>query len=206
MEPRLITRPQPREHMPGPRARASRNGAFRFVSTTVSQSASSISSAGPRMLMPALLTRMSTVPKPPSTSATSRAISSDRFRSTAKAAQRLPVAREISCAAARQSSRVRLATATSAPTSARAWLIVRPSPRAPPVTSARRPSRRNRSSTLIVAALLPRRPRTRERSRPRRRASPPARARRSAATARVRPSTAPRPGRPPRAPGRAART
>ena len=52
-----------------------------------------------------------------------------------------------------QESSERPASATSAPASASAWAITRPSPRPPPVTSARRPSRRNRSSTFMFGSL-----------------------------------------------------
>src|SRR5207248_10860125 len=42
----------------------------------------------------------------------------------------------------------------SAPASAKAWAIARPSPRLPPVIKARRPSRRNLSQTLMVSSVV----------------------------------------------------
>ena len=67
----LMTRPQPRAAMRGPKARAQSHGPLRLVSITASQSASVRSWIGPRMLMPALLIRMSTRPSALSTSAAS---------------------------------------------------------------------------------------------------------------------------------------
>jgi hypothetical protein len=43
MEPRLMIRPQPRSHMPGPTRREQRKGALRLVAITASQSDSASS-------------------------------------------------------------------------------------------------------------------------------------------------------------------
>ena len=58
----LITRPHFCRFMVAATARQHSHGPFRLVSTTVSQSSSCNSSIGPRMLTPALLTRMSMRP------------------------------------------------------------------------------------------------------------------------------------------------
>ena len=62
-----------------------------------------------------------------------------------------PRARTAAAASSRL-ARSRPVSTMSAPTSASARAISRPSPRLPPVTSARRPSRRKRSSTLMCTS------------------------------------------------------
>ena len=120
IDPMLTMRPHPRRAIEGPIARAQRNGPFRFVSTTASQSASDSSFTGPRTLTPALLNRMSIPPRDPSTSFTSRVTSSDEVTSAANARARRPVAEAIVCAAASPDAIERLAIATSAPACASA--------------------------------------------------------------------------------------
>ena len=66
----LITRPHFCFFMIGAIARQQSQGPFKLVSTTVSQSSSLSSSIGPRMLTPALLTRMSIRPNVSMTCAT----------------------------------------------------------------------------------------------------------------------------------------
>ena len=138
-------RPHPRSRIFGPTARAHSHGPFRLVSITMSQSASVSSSIGPRLLTPALFTRMSIGPSSASTSDTSRVTCSASITSAANPRARRPVAAAISDAADSHASRERPEIATSAPASASACAMTRPSPRAPPVTSARRPSNRKRS-------------------------------------------------------------
>jgi hypothetical protein len=67
--------------------------------------------------------------------------------SAAKPLQRRPVACAIAAAVSSQDACVRAVIAISAPASASAVAMVRPSPREPPVTSATLPSSRNESST-----------------------------------------------------------
>src|SRR5260370_18538642 len=59
----------------------------------------------------------------------------------------------MAAAAASHSPNVRWTMPTSPPASASAWAITRPSPLAPPVISARRPSSRNISNTFLSAFL-----------------------------------------------------
>ena len=117
-----------------------------LVSITASKSSSVRSSMAPRRLMPALLIRMSIGPKSRSTSAASWATSDADATSTLNAAVLQPVAVASAAADVLQASRVRLASATSAPASASARAIVMPRPMWPPVTRARRPFSENRSS------------------------------------------------------------
>ena len=144
----LITRPQPRATMRGPIAFAQSHGPFRLVSMTASQSASVRSWIGPRMLMPALLIRMSILPRRPRRRrrASRRRPPSSRPLRTRPPDGRCPWL--ICATASSQACRVRPEMAMSAPASASAVAIVRPRPRAPPVTRATRPSRRNESRML----------------------------------------------------------
>ena len=144
----LITRPQPRAAMRGPNARAHSHGPLRLVSMTASQSASDRSWIGPRMLIPALLIRMSARPSELSMSAASFSTSAALVTSASNAAARRPVCLVICAAASSHAARERPEIATSAPASASAVAMVRPRPRAPPVTSATRPSRRKASRML----------------------------------------------------------
>ncbi len=68
----LITRPHFCRLIGSPAARQQSQGPFRFVSITWSQSASLSFSIGPRILMPALFTRISSRPKVSSVCATMR--------------------------------------------------------------------------------------------------------------------------------------
>src|SRR3954454_15529839 len=106
---------------------------------------------GPRILMPALLTRISIRPNSRSTSSARRSTSASFVTSAAKAAVLRPVAPAIPFAASSHVSFERPASATVAPASASAIAMVLPRPRAPPVTSATLPSSRNRSITLFCA-------------------------------------------------------
>ena len=91
IDPRLMMRPQPRAAMRGPNSRAQRNGPLTLVSMTVSQSASVSVSLAPRMLMPALLTRMSIGPRARSASSPSRVMSLATATSAARPTTLRPV-------------------------------------------------------------------------------------------------------------------
>src|SRR5215510_14291697 len=149
IEPILITRPQPRSAIFEPKTFEQRKGPVTLVAITDSKSLSLSSLTNPRMLIPALLTRMSTAPNESSTSADNRFSSSPLVTSMANAAARRPVDTAISSAALRQSSIVRLTTATSAPASANACAMTRPRPFDPPVTRAMWPSNRKSSITFL---------------------------------------------------------
>src|SRR6478736_1986727 len=94
--------------------------------------------------MPALLTRTSMRPNSSYAASTRASISFHRPTWQTCASARRP-ARRTSAAASSQASCLRLATTTSAPACASVRTIARPRPRVPPVTSATRPVRSNRS-------------------------------------------------------------
>ena len=113
-------------------------------------SSGSSSSARPSEDMPALFTRMSILPSCSTTWPTNASISSTRVTSTLPKSDRRPSAAS-SPRRAWPSSSSRSQIATSAPASASASAICRPSPRAPPVTMATWPVEVKRSSTLMAA-------------------------------------------------------
>ncbi len=135
-------------------ARQQSQGPLRLVSITASQSDSPSCSIGPRMLMPALLTRMSSRPRPSTTRATMSSTWAATATSAATPSVLRPLAFAISSATRWAAAPSRAEIATSAPASASASAIARPRPLVPPVTSATRPSSRNRS----IAPAMPRSP------------------------------------------------
>ncbi len=143
----FTTRPQPCAFMGLAAARQNSQGPFRLVSRTASQSSSVSDSIGPRMLMPALLTRMSSRPQVSSTFATASSTSPDRTESAPRPRNSPPEWFARSKATASAVFLDRDVIATDAPASARACAATLPNPFDPPVTSAFRPSSRNRSST-----------------------------------------------------------
>ena len=107
---------------------------FRFI--TLSQASSGWSSAGAPQVAPALLTRMSTLPKRAAAAATvcctdASSPASQRCQNTAR-----PPSFSSAFAVSRSTDSVVPQMASSAPSRYRRSLIARPMPRPPPVTSA----------------------------------------------------------------------
>ncbi len=147
----LMTRPQPRaDHCAGRSRVRTATAPSGWCRSRHPSPTSDRSWIGPRMLMPALLIRMSILPSADSTPAASRSTSAALVTSASKASARRPVAAAIPSADSSHAWRDRPEMAMSAPASASAVAIVRPSPRAPPVTRATRPSSRNASRTFRV--------------------------------------------------------
>src|SRR5258705_6044291 len=119
---------------------------------TVSQESASSVSRPCGMIVPALFTRMSTLP--PSRSMRSKHTRIDAsFRTSSRSASaRLPFAQSAT-ATGSASSPFRDVTATSAPASARASATARPIPRDPPVTSARIPSSPRAEAICACASI-----------------------------------------------------
>ncbi len=132
--------PQRRATMPGTNACAQRNGPVAFTAKSRFHSSSPTRASGAELAMPALDTRMSTVPKRAPAAACRRAIESASETSQGTASALAPVWR-ISSATASISSALRAATITRAPASASSRAVAAPMPRPPPVTSATLPSR-----------------------------------------------------------------
>ena len=86
-----ITRPQRRSFMPGTSARVRTMQLVKFISTSRSQSASRISSICCTTLLPALFTRMSTLPRVFTAASASRTASWRRFMSATRCSTRAPV-------------------------------------------------------------------------------------------------------------------
>jgi len=140
-----MIRPNPAATMWGTAALQAWYTPSTFTCWTRRQSSSRISWNGARMLIPALLTRMST--RPSSSMQVRTADSTDARSATSAGADRTfrPVAEAISSAAARSSPAVRAISTTSAPASAKVRAISLPRPLLPPVTIAARPVNSNRS-------------------------------------------------------------
>ena len=132
--------PRPCGTMIRPASWQSSKTELRFVRRTSSQSESSCSSAGTRRPMPCATTRTSSPPSA-ATACSNPRLSSPRSLRSARTAK--PPS---SCAASSACSE-RATTATRAPASANAPAIARPSPRPPPVTSARAAARSKWSVT-----------------------------------------------------------
>ena len=129
-----------------PAVRATRNTASKSIDTTLRQSAKLHASAGTQWAMPALLNRRSTVPNAPSTCSNARSTCSSLVTSTRSAWASRPSARILWTISEPSSTSM---MKTSAPASASAKAQVAPMPRAPPVTTAFFPVRRNESRMLI---------------------------------------------------------
>src|SRR5450759_3762106 len=147
----LMILPCPCATMRAPAARHRRNTAVRLISSTSSQSRSSWSVAGARRMIPALFTRMSTLPIASTASVTRRIDSARSDRSATMHFVRTRVfsrmARSVSPAQHRPCS------TTSAPASASAVAIAAPRPRDDPVTSATSPS--SRKISVFIEVLPP---------------------------------------------------
>src|SRR5690348_6275023 len=116
------------------------NAPPKFTSIACHHSAGRACQAGPiGPLMPALLTRMSTVPSLSRSSATAAAVAR-RSVTSAETAAATPPARLISPTAAASSPGDRAMSATAAPAPASRALSSLPRPRLPPLTSATMPS------------------------------------------------------------------
>jgi hypothetical protein len=117
------------------------NAAVRLTATVASHLSRPKSSTSPSGQMPALLTRMSTVPNASTQDSTTRAGSPARVMSVSRKANCCPVA-SMSCRVVPSSS-AKLGTNTLAPAAASALANPWPSPELPPVTIADFPDRSN---------------------------------------------------------------
>src|SRR6266508_4233906 len=125
---------------------------LRSTSMTVSQEPSSSAPRPCGMFVPALFTRISTLPHSRSIRSKQTRIDASLRTSSRSASDRRPFARS-AIATGSASSPFRDVTATSAPASARASAIARPMPREPPVTSARFPSKPNDADICACASI-----------------------------------------------------
>src|SRR6266404_2714984 len=126
---------------------ATMKAARTFSPSSRSRVPSSTSRKGCGRLTPALLTRMSSRPRPAIASRTA----SDRVTSKGSA-RAFPPPEAISHATSSSSLGVRLTTTSSAPAAASASATARPMPRPAPVTSAILPSRRKALSPAMLSA------------------------------------------------------
>ena len=137
-------------------ARAPAKAATRF-SSSISRSCASVVLARGRTpcssVPPALFTQMSRRPKLSSAACASCSVMFSR-RSPGSSMARCPRARTRSATLATSAAR-RAVTTTSAPASASATAIAAPMPRPEPVTTAARPSSRNRSRIDVRGLLQP---------------------------------------------------
>src|SRR5262245_53736935 len=138
-------------------ARDIRKVPFTLTAMIASHVASSVSITVPEEPMPALLTRMSRVPKAATVSFTTRRQSPSRETSAACARARAPASAMLlatSCAASSERS----TSATDAPSRPKASAVARPIPEPAPVTSATLPSKRRCEPApdgLAISVLLP---------------------------------------------------
>jgi hypothetical protein len=146
----LITLPPFRAAMCRPTVREQMNVLVRLRSTTQCHSSSVISNTGFRRLPPALLTRMSTLPKASIAFATKLSTLSV-FVTSQGITKALRPRCSISLPTDSISPSVRAVMTKSAPASAIARAIARPKPRPEPVTMAIFPA--NDSCSLIMDAL-----------------------------------------------------
>src|SRR6266540_2077485 len=147
-----IRPPRPAAIMRAADACVTKTRPFRSMSITVSHESSSSVARSCGMFVPALFTRMSTLPHSRSIRSKHTRIDAAFRTSSSSARDRLPFARSAT-ATGSASSPFRDVTATSAPASARASAIARPMPREPPVTSARFPSKPNDADICACASI-----------------------------------------------------
>ena len=138
----------------GSAARETLNVPFRSMSTTVPKPLGDSSSARATKLPAAPFTTMSRRPNVSAACATAAATSSGRRTSAATASARTP-SEAISAAVGSRWSAVRLTMATSQPCAARASAMPRQMPVPPPVTSAERPARSERSKAETGITRVP---------------------------------------------------
>src|SRR6266702_629856 len=129
-----------------------RNALVRLVVITLFHSASSSACGGLRMLMPALLTRMSI---PPSSSLTRATIAATAALSVTSATTEMALAplRSNSTTAAADFASLRPTIAIAAPASANPLAMPSPMPPLPPVITATLPMRSNGSVFMVVVRL-----------------------------------------------------
>ncbi|CAH2409574.1 hypothetical protein MES5069_90080 [Mesorhizobium escarrei] len=141
----LMMRPCRRRIIGWVSSRVSRNTAVRLTSSTVSQSASAMRTNSPSLVMPALLTRMSTPSRSASTFWPSALTSSRLARFAGNSLTRSP-----SSAASVSSFSTRVpCRPTTAPCACSTLAIASPMPPDAPVTSALRPVNSNMSLILF---------------------------------------------------------
>ena len=145
----MIRPPPPAFAMRPATSRAISQAPLRLVSSTRSQSASSVSSSGLSTTMPALFTRIEIGPSPASAAAIPSATAAGSVTSRATATAWPPKA-SISAASSDRGPALRAASATLAPALARVRANRRPSPPEAPVTMATRPSSEN-SSAMVAS-------------------------------------------------------
>src|SRR5437879_303620 len=131
-----------------PAACEHRKAPVRFTSSTRRQSSTDMVATGATQARPALFTRMSILPSSAFARSTIARTSSALVTSQRRPSARTPSA-ESSAAVWAQRSALRAQSTTSAPISASAVAICRPSPLPPPVTIATRPLRSNSSLVCI---------------------------------------------------------
>src|SRR2546425_3050981 len=152
-EQRLMILPRRRVFMPGITARATKNGPSRLAAMSARQSSSLKLSSGPRLLIAALLTRIS-IGASRSSAATAAATAAACVTSNGATSTRQP-SRASSAAAVSSLPRWRPLMTTRAPASANPRAMANPSPEPPPVTSARRPVRSNGFARGTICAPHP---------------------------------------------------
>src|SRR5271155_5191413 len=152
IEAMLMMRPYLRSIMCRPNTWHARNVPVRFVSMSLSQSASEKSRVGARWLNPAALRRMSTFPNAWMEACSN--FSSDPRSATSQLTRRdrRPTP-SISSAITFTSSMWRALGTTSAPASASPRASVRPIPELPPITTATLPSRSSRLYPMAPSSL-----------------------------------------------------
>ena len=138
----LMMRPHLRSFMPGQTSRLSRIAANSFRSRSSCHNSSVICSDGMAREMPALLIRMSALPKVEITAANVFSISSAFDTSQTNVATRPLAPSDAMALASSSASTPRARMATSAPDAANSFAMARPSPLLAPVMMAERPSRR----------------------------------------------------------------
>src|SRR4029453_18650655 len=139
-----MMRPPSRESMSRPAACANRNAPVRLMSTTFCHFSSGIASGSAAQVTPALLTRMSTLPKTATVLSTTACTSSALATSQRMPSTRNPRARIAATVGVSHSSR-RAHSISAAPASASPSAISSPIPRDPPVTMATRSVSENNS-------------------------------------------------------------
>src|SRR6266540_6606946 len=147
-----IRPPRPAAIMRAADACVTKTRPFRSMSITVSHESSSSVARSCGMFVPALFTRMSTLPHSRSIRSKHTRIDAAFRTSSRRARARRPFARSAT-ATGSASSPFRDVTATSAPASARASATARPIPRDPPVTSARFPSNPSDADIRACASI-----------------------------------------------------
>src|SRR5208337_294408 len=148
----LMIFPEPCLSMCRPACCVRRKTLVRFTSITASQSSSEYSAAGARRIMPALLTRISIVPKCRTASSTRRAQTAASPTSPTSAIAFAPAASILCCVAL--GAVPDPCTTTSAPACARAMAMAAPKPRDEPVTRAVLPLRLNLSRIIFLKGQI----------------------------------------------------